>query len=61
MTLAGTGTVDRLGIKVGYDVAGVPYETFIPAYVRICVPRRRPVRREVRPARELAGRQADRS
>ena len=31
-----TGTFDRVGIRIGYEVEGVRYTTFIPAFVRVC-------------------------
>ena len=61
MTAAEAGTVDRLGINVGYDVAGVQHETFLPAFVRICVPREAPAASEkCAPPADWLARQADR-
>ena len=62
MTAAEAATVDRLGINVGYDVAGVQHETFLPAFVRICVPQEAPAASEnCAPPADWLARQADRN
>ena len=62
MTAAEAATVDRLGINVGYDVAGVQHETFLPAFVRICVRQEAPGASEkCAPPADWLARQADRN
>ncbi|GAB3777681.1 hypothetical protein GCM10027601_01590 [Nocardioides ungokensis] len=36
------GTFDRVGIRIGYEVEGVQYTTFIPAFLRICATHGKP-------------------
>ena len=51
-----TGTFDRVGIRIGYEVEGVRYTTFIPAFVRVlCHTRKAGSVARVRNALGLAG------
>src|SRR6476620_5575188 len=42
MRVKSPGTSDRVGIRIGYEVEGVQYSTFIPAFVRIGTTQEKP-------------------